>query len=157
MLEARERSHHVHLDNLGDLRRRARADIADRILARAEHLPDCDRALLQAFYRDGSSAKELARLARTSSRILRLRVRRLVQRVSSPTFALVLRDAHTWPDDRRRVAFLHVIQGRSIRAVARSLNLSLHHVRAHLAWIGMHIESLDPSTTTRVNTAETRS
>lgn len=157
MIQARQPSRDVHLDNLGDLRRRARADVAERVLARAVHLPERDRALLEALYRDGKSAKDLARLTRLPARTLRLRVRRLVQRVTSPTFALVLIDAANWPILRQRIAALHIVEGKSVRTTAHALRISLHHVRAHLAWIGMQIESRDPSTSvTRASTKEPR-
>lgn len=148
MLDAQERSRTVTLDNLGDLRRRTRADVADRILARATHLPERDRAILEALYRDGKSTKDLARLTRLPARTIRLKAKRIVQRVTSPTFALVLVDADRWPLQRQRVAALHILEGRSIRAVAISLRISTYQVRAHLAWIGMQVESRDPTTTT---------
>lgn len=142
MLDVPNNAPAADLDNLGDLRRRSKADIADRILARADHLPDPDRALLHALYRDGKSAKELARLTRTPARTLRLRARRIVQRLSSPAFALVVVNSSSWPPLRQHIASLHVVEGKSIRAVASSLNLSLHQVRAHLAWIEMQVESV---------------
>ncbi len=135
------------LDTLGDLRRRSRADVAQRILLRAAHLPDRDRALLESLYRDGMSAKDLARLARIPPRALRLRVHRLVRRLSSPRFAFVLVHAPHWPPLRRRVAELHILEGRSIRSTAALLGITLHQVRAHLAWIGMQIEAREPSAT----------
>ena len=116
---------------LFDRRRHQGRELAEALVARAEHLLPEDRALLSAVYRDGTSAKEIALLTGESPRAVRRRIRSLAQRVLDPRFAFVLVHRDDWPPTRRKVATEMTLHGRPMRETARRLNLSLHAVRRH--------------------------
>lgn len=131
-----------------DLRRRPRADAVRRLLARAPLLESRDRALLEAAFRDGKHASELALLRGEPPDHVRRVLRRLVHRINSPIFEYTLREFDQWPTTRRRVALRCIIRGQAQRDAADEMRVSIHVVRAHLAWIGMRVEALDPTTRT---------
>ena len=112
-----------------DLRRRQRAELVGRLLERVAPLPLPDRLLVEAVYRDGRSAVEVAALVRLPARLVRRRIRRVVRRALSERFAFVALHAEQWPGDRRRVAEACVLAGQSLRDAAHSLGLTLHQVR----------------------------
>ncbi len=112
-----------------------RIDFAHRLLDLAEYLPDEDRALLQAVYDRGMRPTEFARAIRARPRAIRHRVRGLVERVSSPLFQFVATQQDAWTSQRRLIAQLNVLRGRSQREVARRLGVSLHLVRQELLCI----------------------
>jgi len=107
-------------------------DHAEIIAARAEHILPEDRDLIRAVFADGMPVSTLARLTGVDPRGLRRRVRALARRVLSDRFVFVLRSRSGWPATRRRVATACVLQGRSLRATARHLRLTLHAVRRHM-------------------------
>lgn len=109
-----------------------RVDLARRLLELAEFLPDEDRVLLQAVYDRGMSPIEFARAIRARPRAIRHRVRGLVERVSSPLFQFVATQQGAWTSQRRLIAELNVLRGRSQRDVAQRLGVSLHLVRQEL-------------------------
>lgn len=117
------------LDNLTDLRRRDHRDFADALLHAAEWADPADRALIEAVYREGLSAKDVARLRDEQPRAIRRRLRVLIARLLSKRFGFVLRERHAWPPTQRRVATVYFLQGRSLRETSTQLNLSLHAVR----------------------------
>ena len=114
-----------------DLRRKRRRELVERLVERAELVGPPDRALVLAYYRDGQSAADIARLAGEPVRSLRRRLRRVVQRMLSPRFEFVAAHRHTWTPTRRRVAGACVLEGRTLRDTAERLGLSLHCVRRH--------------------------
>lgn len=124
-----------------DLRRRSLRDHAETIVVRAEHLLPDDRALLQAVFRDGMTAIDLARVTGTAPRALRRRIRLLAGRVLTARYAYVMRHREHWPATRRRVATACVLQGRSLRAAAAHLRLTLHVVRRHMDAVNALYES----------------
>ncbi len=115
-----------------DLRRKRQRDLVEVIALRAELLPPRDRALVEAIYREGASAKEVALLAGVSPRSVRRRLRALVQRMLEPRFVFVARSRDAWPRQRRAVATACVLHGLSLREAAKALGLSLHCVRRHM-------------------------
>lgn len=115
----------------GDLRRRRRADDAERLVIRAQWLAEPDRALVEAVYRDGQTTVELARLLETDARRVRRRVKKLVGRLASPKAMFVAQHGERWSPMRRRVAIACVLHGRSLRESADELGLTLHTVRLH--------------------------
>lgn len=128
-------------DTAADLRRRRQRDMVEAVVARAAWLPDAERALLEAVYRDGRSARALAGLLGENPRLVRARVRRAVKRVLDPRFAFVVRNRGRWTTSRRRVATECLLNGRSIRGAADSLGLSLHTVRLHRAAVEAQFEA----------------
>lgn len=114
-----------------DLRRRRRGEWVDQILNRAEWLPAADRVLVEAVFRDGRSAAELARLTGDEPRTVRRRIKRTVERALSARLAFVVAQRASWAPTRRRVAEAIVVQGNSMREASRRLGLSYHTVRRH--------------------------
>jgi transposase len=103
----------------------------DRLLMRADHLVQEERALIRALYMDGRSSREVAELIGADPRSVRRRARRIAMRVLSPEFTFVLRQREQWGPTRRRIATVVVLQGKSMRQAAAMLELSLHTVRHH--------------------------
>jgi len=118
-----------------DLRRRRSRDLADTVLARCDALPESDAILLRAVFGDNRPMTEIALLSQTPVRRLRRRVRKLLDRLLSPTFGFVLAQSNGWTLPRRRVARAVVIEGKSYRTAGRDLGLSLHAVRRHCACV----------------------
>lgn len=125
-----------------DLRRRARLDRNEMILARVGWLTEQDRAVLEGVFRTGQTVRELARLLGVSERKLGRRVHRLVERVLSDRFAFVMRHHGRWSPARRRVAVACVLEGRSVRAARGDLGLSMHTIRGHLAAVDAMLEGV---------------
>jgi DNA-directed RNA polymerase specialized sigma24 family protein len=125
-----------------DRRRRQGRDLAETLVSRAEHLLPEDRALLNAIYRDGSSAREIAILTGTCPRSVRLRIRKLAQRALDPRFAFVLVNRDQWPPTRRKVATEHILHGRPLRETASQLDLTLYAVRRHADAIRVMYEAI---------------
>ena len=124
-----------------DLRRRNRADHADRLVHLASQLPANDRALVEAVYLHGRSAVEIAQLTSLPVRRVRKRIRQLVLRISSARYLYVLRQRDTWTRTRRRVADAIVVQGLSMRKAAATLGLTYHTVRGHAGAIKAMFEA----------------
>jgi len=125
-----------------DRRRRQGRDLAEALVARAEHLLPEDRALIFAVYREGSSAREIASLTGATPRSVRRRIRILAQRILDPRFSFVLLHRNDWPPTRRKVATELTLHGFPLRETARRLNLSLHTVRRHADAIRVMYEAM---------------
>jgi DNA-directed RNA polymerase specialized sigma24 family protein len=108
------------------------ARLVDVLLGLGELLGENDRALLEAIYRRGLSAADLARAIRTRPRTIQNRLRRLTCRVNSPIFRLVAGRCDALPPLRREVGERIVLRGESQRTVAAQLGVSLHRVRQEL-------------------------
>ena len=127
------------------------------LVERAGWLPTADRALVEAVYGEGLTViafvrrcldRGIAPVDRTAlsiteggdasgsleawTRVARRRLRRLVARLESDRFMLVVGRRNAWATTRRRVAVTCVLQGRSLRQASRDLGLSLHTVRRHM-------------------------
>jgi len=123
-----------------DLRRRSGRDLAETIVNRAVWLMPEDRALIHAVYREGMTALATAELRGESPRAVRRRIRRLVARVLSDPYTVVMRERDHWPPTRRRVATACVLQGRPLRSASQHLKLSLHVVRRQMDAVHALIE-----------------
>lgn len=115
-----------------DLRRKRQRGLVEVITLRAELLPAHERALVEAIYREGASAKDVALLRGAPPKRVRRELRRLVQRLLDPRFLFVARNRESWPRQRRKVATTCVLHGLSMRDAAARLELSLHTVRRHM-------------------------
>jgi DNA-directed RNA polymerase specialized sigma24 family protein len=115
-----------------DLRRARRREAIDQIVESSRVLPDAERALVQAVYRDGRTAVELAALMRESPQRVRRRLKSIVKRLANPRLAFVVAASDAWPERRRRIARAVYIEGRSIRQIAREQEVSLYAVRRHV-------------------------
>lgn len=101
------------------------------VVQRAEWLEESDAALVRATYRDGHAAAAVARIMQQDERGLQRRLRKLIARLVSAEFSVVIQHWGNWNSTRRAVARACVLHGRSIRVAAEQLNLSLHTVRRH--------------------------
>lgn len=119
------------VERASDLRRRHARALVERLLRLGAALPEAERALIEAVYRDGMTVKQLAVIRGDDPKALRRRVRRLVARVMSAEFRYVAARRSELPRTRARVAELCVLRGMSLRGVAGELGLSLHMVRRH--------------------------
>jgi len=99
------------------------------LLERAYWLDSADQALLGAVYERGIPTRALAEAAGVSPRTIQRRVGRLVERLKDPTVLIVLRDHTRWPGMTGEVALAVMVRGRTLRAAADELGLSLHEVR----------------------------
>lgn len=115
-----------------DLRRTPTRQFAEMVCERAEPLEREERELLRAVYRDGLSATRVAEIRNDHPRRVAKRVRRCVQRMLTPEFEFVFQRYRDWPPTRRRIAQVCILQGKSLRATARQLRVSLHVVIRHV-------------------------
>lgn len=122
----------LQIDAAIDLRRKRTRDLAETVADNAQWASPDDRAIIQAIYRDGLTAQQVAHLRNESPRRLRARVRRIVARLVSERFRFVLRSRDQWPPMRRKVAGACILQGLSMREAARFLQLTLHQVRREM-------------------------
>jgi DNA-directed RNA polymerase specialized sigma24 family protein len=89
-----------------------------------------DRTLVRWAYGDGKTITELAVVHRVSPRAMSRRLSRLVERCESVEFKFVIARIGAWEGPMKAVAQACVIEGRSVRAAAAHLNMSIHTVRA---------------------------
>lgn len=130
--DAREEARPVERARI-DLRRTAARREGERVLARARFLEPPDRELVYAVFRDHTPIARLALVSGVSAARLRRRVRSLVARTLSARFEWAMVERDSWSAARRRVGDAYFLQGRSQRAIASRLRVSLAAVRAHLA------------------------
>jgi transposase len=109
-----------------------RREQVDQLLAMAEYLAPDDRALIEAIYGRGLSVRQVARAGCVTPGRITRRLRRLMQRLASPTFRLALTDSQDWPAQRRRIAEMALVKGVSLRDTAASVGVSLYRERQEL-------------------------
>lgn len=114
-----------------DLRRTRDDRTADRVVSRAEWLPEPERSLILSVFRDGTPVATLARVREGDPRTLRRRVARAASRLLDDRAAFVALRMHAWPPPRQRVARAIFHHGVSLRQAARDTGLTLHAVRTH--------------------------
>ena len=113
-------------------RRLDRRALAQDVARHAEHLRPAERALAKAFFDDGRSATEIARLAGVRERSIHRRLSALARRLNSPRFRFILNYRPALTPTRARVATACILRGLSMRRAARDLNLPEHVVRTHM-------------------------
>lgn len=118
-----------------DFRHRCNTLLADQIITRSFHLKGPDRALVEAMFRDGQSATQIARLGNQDPRQVRRRIKLALNRLSDPVFIFVITHQSNWSSTRRKVAQSLFQAGFSIRQTAEQLELKVHQVRRHRAAI----------------------
>lgn len=119
-----------------------RRTLAQALARFGEHLSDSDRALIRAYFDEGRSASEIARLARSTPKTVLRRIDRIAARISSPGFVFVLNHRKAFVATRARIATACIIHGLSMRAAARQLRLSVYLVRTHLQAVQGMIDRL---------------
>lgn len=108
---------------------------AESMLALAGHLPESDRVLIEAVYRDGLTARSIARLRGAPCVTVRRRLARIVDRMESFEFRLAASQGRTWPAERWAVVRAVVLEGRTLRESAAMLGITLHATRREVAHV----------------------
>lgn len=111
----------------------AKREVGERALQHIRWLEPADRVLIQLLAAEGRSLRDLATLMGEPRRSLTRRASRLLARVLSEEFVAVARALDHMHRITRRVAIACVLQGKSLRAAAGELRLSLHNVRTRRA------------------------
>lgn len=125
-----------------DFRRRVDREFVERVLSRAEPLPDADRELLHMIFASGRTAVDAARLLGMPPRVVRRRLRSLVIRLHTARYLFVSLHLESWSATRRRVAAACFINGWSLSRAASELRLSYHQVRRHRGAIAAQAEAV---------------
>ena len=114
-----------------DLRRKRNAELARRVTQRASWLDHGERELALAYFDRGMSAASIGAMLGQSPRLVRKRLKHIVNRLVDPRTAYVVEHRNAWAPSRRAVAEELFLHGHSMREVAHRLGLSLHNVRKH--------------------------
>lgn len=114
-----------------DLRKSQSSNFTRSILNRTAFLQGSDRDFVNAMYRDGQSAAEIARIANLDPRQVRRKIKAALKRLNNPLFIFVVTNKAQWSPTRQKVAQSIIQRGRSIRDTAEKHNLKLHQVRRH--------------------------
>jgi hypothetical protein len=117
--------------------------LATRLTARADLLPEQERALVRALIEHGHSLCALSRLFGDWPSTIKRRLDRVMARVASPKFGFVAERLARLSPVRQRVARSCVLHGLSLRAAARELRLSHHSVRRHAEALHAMFEAAD--------------
>jgi DNA-directed RNA polymerase specialized sigma24 family protein len=135
------------------------ARFAERVMQFSRWLPLDEAALVRGVYQAGRSARELAALTKVSSRAVQRRLRRIVERTLSRDFRFAARQLELapiqpdWPPspgslhnaDERSVHLATLraifIEGLSLRAATKKLDLPLHVVRRHQETARLELEA----------------
>jgi hypothetical protein len=112
-----------------DLRKGRDSALADRLVARADWLPNPEAALVLAVFRDGVPLATLARAQGVCDRLLRRQLGRAVSRLMDNRALFVATHARHWTPVMATVARFIYLQGCSMRETARRSGFSLHTVR----------------------------
>jgi hypothetical protein len=103
-----------------------------RVLSRADLLTcGADAALLKAVYGQGEPLAEVARLRQERAGKVTRRVAALSRRLLSAEVEFVLRVRESLAGQRRQIATMCFVHGRSMRSVAEEQGLSFYAVRRH--------------------------
>ena len=120
------------LDRTGDEPMAARQAQVEQILHLGRHLRLDQRSLLESVYQRGVSPAALARAAGQDPGVIRRRLKKIIARIGSPEFRFVVGQMHRGPDARQAIAREVLLCGRSQRAAASTLGISVHRVRREL-------------------------
>lgn len=114
-----------------------------RVLAMTEHLIESDRVLVLAMYRDGMTARMIARLVGSDERSVRRRIARVVTRMLTPVFSMTSAHGRAWGPLRWEVARAVVLEGRTVREAARVAGVSLYAARRELGVVRAMAEVME--------------
>jgi hypothetical protein len=108
---------------------RALRDTADQLRPLADLLVGDDRTLLMMYIQAGCSFHQLARLSGMNRSSVGRRIRRMIRRLSDPTYTLCLDDRWGFSDLERAVIRDHFIRGLSLKRICREHNLCYYRAR----------------------------
>jgi len=104
-------------------------DTADRLKPLADLLVGDDKTLLLMYIQAGCSFHQLARLVGKNRSSVGRRIRRIIRRLSDPTYTLSLDDRWGFTDLERTIIRDHFIRGVSLRQIGTDHGLCGYRVR----------------------------
>jgi len=107
----------------------AHRDSVDFLKQQADLLTGVDRALLTMYIEAGCSFHQLARLTGRNRSSVGRRIRRIVQRLSDPTYALCLENRAAFDDLELAVIRDRFIRGLSVQRICRDHCLCYYRAR----------------------------
>lgn len=123
-------------------RRRARSNaiaqkryLYDEWLARAKHLQDGDRILIEKSLGEGMDSVQLGKVFHVSASCIRRRLRRIKRLLNDPCFLLVAHFGECLPVAMLPVARCYFVEGASLRQCAARYHTTLHQIRQMLSVI----------------------
>lgn len=119
------------VDDAIDLRKGSIRERSTRLVRRAGWLDDGDREIVIAYFERGMRASEIGTLLSTDPRLIRRRLKQIINRLEDPRCAFVVAHRGAWSARRRVIAEDLFIRGRSMREISKDRGLSLHLIRKH--------------------------
>ncbi|MEN6423938.1 MAG: hypothetical protein ABFE13_01140 [Phycisphaerales bacterium] len=104
-------------------------DAADQLRPLADLLIGDDKTLLLMYIQAGCSFQQLARLAGMNRSSVGRRIRRIIRRLSDPTYTLCLDDRWGFSNLERAVIRDHFIRGLSLTHICRDHGLCYYRAR----------------------------
>jgi len=105
-------------------------DTADQLKPLVDLLIGDDKTLLLMYIQAGCSFQQLARLAGVNRSSVGRRIRRIVQRLSDPTYTLCLDSRWRFTDLEKAVIRDHFVRGLSLKRICRDHDLCYYRARA---------------------------
>lgn len=104
-------------------------DSADLLKQRADLLTGVDRALLLMYIQAGCSFHQLGRLTGRNRSSVSRRIRRIIHRLSDPTYDLCLENGSSFSEREMAVIRDHFVRGLSLQRICRDHNLCYYRAR----------------------------
>ncbi|MEN6575784.1 MAG: hypothetical protein ABFD90_05520 [Phycisphaerales bacterium] len=108
-------------------------DAADQLKPLADLLIGDDKTLLLMYIQAGCSFQQLARLTGMNRSSVGRRIRRIIRRLSDPTYTLCLDDRRGFSNLERAVIRDHFIRGLSLTHICRDHGLCYYRARVIVA------------------------
>jgi transposase-like protein len=104
-------------------------DTVDLLTRQADLLTGVDRTLLMTYIQAGCSFHQLGRLTGTNRSSVGRRIRRIIRRLSDPTYTLCLECRSRFSDLEMAVIRDHLIRGHPLTQVCRDHKLCYYRAR----------------------------
>jgi DNA-directed RNA polymerase specialized sigma24 family protein len=108
----------------------ARRELGDVLRLRAALLTGEDRVLLEMYLEGGKSCGRIARLRGVKTSSIWRRVRRIISRLSDPTYSLCVQEPGGLSALDLAVVKDHFVRGLSIASISRNRHLTYYRVRS---------------------------
>jgi transposase-like protein len=121
----------VHGQEAGLAERRVndKRDMADLLRGRARLLCGSDRALAQMYFDQGSSFRQIARLAGVTPATVGRRIRRIVRRLADETYPLCLAGHDDFTGRELVLIKDYFVRGLTMTRISREQGVPYHRVR----------------------------
>lgn len=104
-------------------------ETVDLLKRQADLLTGVDKTLLMTYIQAGCSFHQLGRLTGMNRSSVGRRIRRIIRRLSDPTYTLCLERRSDFSDLETAVLRDHLIRGLSLRRICRDHQLSYYRAR----------------------------